>query len=112
MKKTSDSGQPSAMSFRPARYPALGPPANSVALQAAGRQAQHRQSTGKRPATSPSSEPCGSSPAVACSTACNYVIILRGNETMAEPRIVVAHREHLWWLLAEAAQQAGTADRR
>jgi Ferritin-like len=23
---------------------------------------------------------------------------------MAEPRIVVAHREHLWWLLAEAAQ--------
>jgi len=23
---------------------------------------------------------------------------------MMEPRIVVAHREHLWWLLAEAAQ--------
>ena len=23
---------------------------------------------------------------------------------LAEPRIVVAHREHLWWLLAEAAQ--------
>jgi hypothetical protein len=23
---------------------------------------------------------------------------------MAEPRVVVAHREHLWWLLAEAAQ--------
>ena len=23
---------------------------------------------------------------------------------MTEPRIVVAHREHLWWLLAEAAQ--------
>jgi hypothetical protein len=23
---------------------------------------------------------------------------------MAEPRLVVAHREHLWWLLAEAAQ--------
>ena len=23
---------------------------------------------------------------------------------MSEPRIVVAHREHLWWLLAEAAQ--------
>lgn len=23
---------------------------------------------------------------------------------MAEPRIVVAHREHLWWLLAEASQ--------
>ncbi len=26
------------------------------------------------------------------------------NGAMAEPRIVVAHREHLWWLLAEAAQ--------
>jgi hypothetical protein len=25
-------------------------------------------------------------------------------KTLAEPRIVVAHREHLWWLLAEAAQ--------
>ena len=24
--------------------------------------------------------------------------------TMTEPRIAVAHREHLWWLLAEAAQ--------
>ena len=24
--------------------------------------------------------------------------------TMTETRIVVAHREHLWWLLAEAAQ--------
>ena len=23
---------------------------------------------------------------------------------MTEPRVVVAHREHLWWLLAEAAQ--------
>ncbi len=23
---------------------------------------------------------------------------------MAEPRLIVAHREHLWWLLAEAAQ--------
>ena len=23
---------------------------------------------------------------------------------MSEPRVVVAHREHLWWLLAEAAQ--------
>ena len=23
---------------------------------------------------------------------------------MTEPRIVVAHREHLWWLLSEAAQ--------
>ena len=23
---------------------------------------------------------------------------------MAEPRVVVSHREHLWWLLAEAAQ--------
>jgi hypothetical protein len=23
---------------------------------------------------------------------------------MAEPRVAVAHREHLWWLLAEAAQ--------
>jgi len=23
---------------------------------------------------------------------------------MAEPRVVVADREHLWWLLAEAAQ--------
>jgi hypothetical protein len=23
---------------------------------------------------------------------------------MAEPRIVAEHREHLWWLLAEAAQ--------
>jgi hypothetical protein len=25
-------------------------------------------------------------------------------KSLAEPRIVVAHREHLWWLLAEAAQ--------
>src|ERR1043165_1246109 len=23
---------------------------------------------------------------------------------MAEPRVVVSHREHLWWLLTEAAQ--------
>jgi hypothetical protein len=23
---------------------------------------------------------------------------------MTEPRVVVANREHLWWLLAEAAQ--------
>ena len=23
---------------------------------------------------------------------------------MTEPKIVVTHREHLWWLLAEAAQ--------
>ena len=27
-----------------------------------------------------------------------------GGGFMAEPGVVVAHREHLWWLLAEAAQ--------
>jgi hypothetical protein len=27
---------------------------------------------------------------------------------MTEPRVVVAHREHLWWLLAEAAGMPAT----
>jgi hypothetical protein len=30
--------------------------------------------------------------------------ICRGGGSVTEPKVVVAHREQLWWLLAEAAQ--------
>src|SRR2546429_3855424 len=30
--------------------------------------------------------------------------ICRGGGSVTEPKVVVAHRERLWWLLAEAAQ--------